>query len=52
MGSRGRRDMDGGVEAITDPAERAQVRRQALRVTGRALLWALILTAVVASLPF
>jgi hypothetical protein len=35
---RGRRNMDGGAEAITDADVRAAVRRQARRVLVRAVL--------------
>ncbi len=43
--------MDQGVEAITDAAERAQVRRQAQRVQIKSGLLALLLTALCLLLP-
>lgn len=43
--------MDTGVEAITDTRMLAQVRRQARRVQGKAVLLALLLTAACLLLP-
>jgi hypothetical protein len=46
LASRGQRDMDDGPEAINDPAERAQVQRQARQVYLESLTTAVALTAV------
>ncbi|HZD06296.1 MAG TPA: hypothetical protein VE173_15405 [Longimicrobiales bacterium] len=46
LAARGRRDMDTGPEAITDPEALARVRRQARGVHLRALVTAAALTAV------
>ena len=51
LASRGLRDMDDGPEAIDDPEELAQVRRQARRVQGEAALLAVVVTAVLMLLP-
>ncbi|MEI8254133.1 MAG: hypothetical protein WCJ30_00505 [Deltaproteobacteria bacterium] len=50
LSSRGLRDMDAGPEAIADEAERAAVRRQAMRVHAKALTAALVFTALVVAL--
>jgi hypothetical protein len=44
LASRGQRDLDTGIETIEDPAERAQVRRQARTVHLKALAAAALLT--------
>jgi hypothetical protein len=46
LASRGRRDLDGGEEAIIDAAEAAQIRRQAQAVYVKAFVSATILTAI------
>ena len=51
LASRGLRDMDDGPEAIEDPEERAQVRRQALKVNLKALLPAIVVTVAVYLIP-
>ena len=43
--------MDSGSESIADDAERAQVRRQAMKVHAQSLATALALTALVFVLP-
>jgi hypothetical protein len=45
------RNLDSGDEAVTDPAERAQIRRQARRVYIEALGVAAALTLLLASIP-
>ena len=45
MASRGQRDMDQGPEAITDPAEREQVERQARQIKLQSVSTAAVLTA-------
>lgn len=47
LASRGRRDMDTGVEVIADAAELAQVRRQARVIHVKALVLAAALEALV-----
>jgi hypothetical protein len=47
LGSRGLRDMDGGPEPIVDEAEKAQVRRQVMRVHVKSLLTAAAVTGFV-----
>src|SRR3954453_22914401 len=51
LAASGKRNMDGGDEAITDPAELAQVRPQARRVYVEGILLAVALTAVLLVLP-
>jgi hypothetical protein len=46
LAARGRRDLDQGSEPIADPAELAQVRRQARKVYLQSALLAIGLTAV------
>ncbi|MDX1676057.1 MAG: hypothetical protein R3314_14780 [Longimicrobiales bacterium] len=46
LASRGLRDMDDGPEAVDDPAERAQLRRQARIVHLNAAVTAAGLTAL------
>ncbi len=50
LAARGARDLDGGIEGIEDPGERAQVRRQALRVHLQAWALAGLLTLLALSL--
>lgn len=51
LASRGQRDMDAGPERIADPDELARVRRQARGVHGKAVLAAVVLTALSLLLP-
>jgi hypothetical protein len=51
LASRGQRDMDTGVEAIADPAELVQVRRQAHSVHRKSLLLAIAI-AILLSIPW
>jgi len=47
LAARGLRDLDGGPQPITDPAELAQVRHQARAVHVKSILSAAVLTALV-----
>ncbi|HEY4734025.1 MAG: hypothetical protein ACJ79J_05205 [Gemmatimonadaceae bacterium] len=47
LASRGQRDMDKGPEPILDASELGQVRRQASGVYVKAVITAVILTAIV-----
>ena len=49
LAARGQRDMDTGPEPIADPAELAQVRRQARAVYAKAIAAATVLTMVAAT---
>jgi hypothetical protein len=49
--ARAERNMDGGVEAVSDPAELAQLKAQARRVHWWSLAVAAILSAVVFAMP-
>jgi hypothetical protein len=51
LAARGVRNLDRGEEAITDPNELAQVRRQARRVRLEGLALAAVLTLVLLALP-
>jgi hypothetical protein len=51
LASRGQRDLDLGAEAIAEPAERDQVRRQARKVHLESLAAAVLLTALALALP-
>jgi hypothetical protein len=51
LAARGRRDLDRGSEAIDDAGELARVRRQARAVYSKALLAAVVLTALAVLLP-
>lgn len=51
MASRGLRDMDGGVERITDAAVIEAVRRQARGVHLRSILTAVVVTAAALAVP-
>jgi len=51
LAARGLRDMDTGPEAIEDPAELAQVRRQARKVHIESAIFATVLTLVVLAIP-
>jgi hypothetical protein len=51
LAARGVRNLDRGEEAITDPNELAQVRRQARRVRLEGLALAVVLTLVLLALP-
>jgi len=51
LAARGSRQLGYQVENIEDPAELAQVRRQARRVQLKALLLAIALTLVALALP-
>jgi hypothetical protein len=51
LAARGLRDLDGGREAITDPAELAQVRRQARTVHVKSFLLAAALVALALLIP-
>ena len=46
LASRGLRDLDTGAEAIAHPVELAQLRRQARRVSIKAVLTGVVLTAL------
>jgi hypothetical protein len=46
LAARGTRDMDNGEVAVTDDAERSQLRAQARRVYARSLATAALLTAI------
>lgn len=46
LAARGQRDMDGGVSAIGDADERAQVRWQARQVRLRTVIAAVVVTAL------
>ncbi|MBI1800286.1 MAG: hypothetical protein HYR71_01495 [Chloroflexi bacterium] len=46
LAARGTRNMDAGEEVVTDSAERAQARQQARRVYLKAVLCAVVLTAL------
>jgi len=51
LASRGSRNLTGEIEKIEDEAELAQVRRQARRVTIKAILVAIPLTLIALALP-
>ena len=51
LASRGQRDMDSGMEAITDAASLAQVRRQARKVQVKSLFLASALVGLVLLIP-
>ena len=51
LASRGLRDMDSGREAITDPAEAAQVRAQGRRVSATSIVVAAVLTCIALAFP-
>jgi hypothetical protein len=46
LAARGARDMDSGVESITDPEERAALRHRALIIVARATLIAVLITLI------
>jgi hypothetical protein len=49
--ARGERNMDGGAEPVSNPAELEQLRSQARAVYVRSLLLATVLSAIVIALP-
>jgi hypothetical protein len=51
LAARGSRQLGPAVERIEDPAELAQVRRQALRVQVKAALAGVVLTVLALLLP-
>ena len=51
LAARGLRDMDQGLETITDRAELAQVRRQARKVHLQSFLTAALVTALLLAIP-
>ncbi len=51
LAKRGVQNMDGGDQAIDDPAVLAQMRRQARKVHTRAALLAVVVTALVLAIP-
>jgi hypothetical protein len=51
LAAQNQRNMDDGPQTITDPAELAQVRRQARRVHAQSFLMAAAATALVLMLP-
>lgn len=46
LASRGQRDMDTGPEPIDDPEQLSQIRRQAWMVYAKAVVFAVVLTAL------
>lgn len=46
LAARGARDMDSGMEPITDPEERAGLRHRALIIVARATLIAALMTLI------
>ena len=50
LASRGLRDMDTGPEPISDPEEKAQLRRQSRGVYAQAFVAGVLLTALAAAL--
>ena len=51
LAARGARQLHGPAEAITEPGVIQQIRQQARRVTLRAILAALVLTALSVLIP-
>jgi len=51
LASRGQRDMDGGIEVISDVAELARVRRQGREVHVKSLLLAAALVTLLLLIP-